>query len=112
MANERIESSIMGVPFTIKGINMAIFLALCVVVGFVMWHLTIRVTEEHTTALSVISTEHSSIAKAIEKQTVVMEKQTEAIVEQNYILLADDGETKDLRKVFRRPESLRKKLNP
>lgn len=107
---DRIESSIMGVPFTIKGVNMAIFTALCAIVAFVMWHLTLRVTEEHSNALAVISSEHNSISKSIEKQTIVMERQTDAIIEQNYILLADESETKELRKAFRRPESMRRKL--
>jgi hypothetical protein len=40
-----------------------------------------------------------------------MERQTEVLAEQNYILLADEAETTEIKKRYRMPKSLREKMN-
>lgn len=108
--DESVQGSIAGVPISIKGLNMMIFLAFAGIAALSIWVLGMEVTKRQDTLRDRITQEHNAISTAIEKQTTALEKQTEALVEQNYILLADDKETQDLRKVFRRPESLRRKL--
>lgn len=101
--DDTVEGKIAGIPITVRGVNMAIFLAFAALAGLAIWTLGIEVTKRQDALDSRVTTEHSAISTAIEKQT-------EALVEQNYILLADDRETQELRKAFRRPESLRRKL--
>lgn len=109
-ADERVEARIGGVPITVRGLNMMVFIALMAITSFTIWALSGEVTKRQEDLGAKITQEHNNISRAIELQTTALEKQTEALIEQNYILLADDKETSDLRKVYRRPESLRKKL--
>lgn len=100
---EAVEGKIAGIPISVRGVNMAIFLAFSTFAGLAIWILGIEVTKRQDALDNRITNEHSAISQSIEKQT-------EALIEQNYILLADDNETMELRKAFRRPESLRRKL--
>lgn len=90
---ERLDGKVWGIPFSIRGINMAVFLALVALTGFTVWFLSVRVTEDHHT-----------IGVALDRQSVIME-------EQNYILLADEKETKAIKMRIKMPKSLREKLD-
>ena len=93
MEEERIDGKLFGVPISIRGLSMAIFLMLACVTGFFIYFLSIVITNR----LDMFSREHSTIA--------------EALREQNYILLADEKETERIRQAYRMPQSLREKLN-
>lgn len=97
---ERVDSRIGGIPISIRGLNMLVFLSLVAVTSFTIYYLSV-----------IVSKEHLSISASIDLQTKALEEQTKALKEQNYILLADDAETKMLKHAYRMPQSLREKLN-
>ena len=90
---DRVDSQIGGIPISIRGLNMVVFLALVAVTSFTIYYLSV-----------IVSREHASISTSLEKQT-------DAIREQNYILLADEQETARIRQAYRMPPTLREKLN-
>jgi hypothetical protein len=97
---DRIDGKPFGVPLTIRGLNMVVFLALVAITSFTIYYLSV-----------VVSAEHGLISLRIGLQTEAMERQTEVLAEQNYILLADEAETTEIKKRYRMPKSLREKMN-
>ena len=97
---DRIDGKPFGVPLTIRGLNMVVFLALVAVTSYTIYFLSV-----------VVSHEHIAISDRIGMQTEAMERQTEVLAEQNYILLADEAETREIKKRYRMPKSLRSKLS-
>lgn len=85
-AQESVDSRIWGIPLSIKGLNMVVFLALVALTSFTIWFLAIRLTEDHR-----------AIADLVE--------------EQNYILLADEQETKEIKRRIKMPRSLKAKMD-
>ena len=96
---DRIDGKPFGIPLTIRGLNMVVFLALVAITSFTIYYLSV-----------VVSREHVSISDKIGLQTEAMERQTEMLAEQNYLLLADEAETKEIKKRYRMPKGLRDKL--
>lgn len=90
---ESVNGKILGVPITIRGLNMVVFLTLVAVVSYTIYFLS-----------TIVSDEHKQIS-------YVLQQQTEVLNEQNYILLADEKETNEIRKRMKMPHSLRKKLS-
>lgn len=86
-AEDRVDSRIGGVPISIRGLNMVVFLSFLAITSFTIWFLAIRISEDHR-----------AIADLIE--------------EQNYILLADEKEAQDIKGRYKMPRSLREKLKP
>jgi len=98
--SDSVSGKLYGFPFIIRGVNMVIFLTLVAVTSYTIYFLSV-----------VVSREHVSIADRINQQTEVMDRQTEVLSEQNYILLADEAEVKEIKKRYRMPKSLRLKLS-
>lgn len=97
---DRIDGKPFGIPLTIRGLNMVVFLSLVAVTSFTIYYLSV-----------IVSKEHMSIATSIDGQTRAVDKLAEVQREQNYILLADEHETKEIKKAYRMPQSLREKVN-
>ena len=91
-AEDRIDSQVAGIPVRITGFNMALLAALLALTAFILYYLS-----------EFISRDHRAIA-------MCMDGLTEAITDQNYILLADDRERSEFKNKLKMPPSLRKKL--
>lgn len=99
LAQDQFDGKFFGVPISIKGLNMVVFLALVAVTSYTIYYLS-----------QVVSSEHQIISHSINAQTEAVKQLTEVQKEQNYILLADDAETDRIRRAYRMPPSLRGKL--
>lgn len=111
MEDEQMGARIMGVPITVKGVNMGLLVALVGVMIFSGYLLMVRSTAEH-----------ESIAVSVQKQTEAMKEQTseltrqgerqaKAAEEQNFMLFyATEEQKKKIRDAKKIPESLREIL--
>lgn len=90
--NDQVDMRVAGVPISIKGLNMCIFLALCLMTAYMIYYLSIITSRDHTAMTQAIT----ELAKAQS--------------EQNYIILADEKETEEIRRSYKMPLSLKRKL--
>lgn len=117
MVDDEVGAKPFGIPIKAKGVNAIALTIMAVAIGgcmFLLWDSTKR-SESHLDAIS------QSHAIARDRQTQQMGSEhtaivdslrgvREAIEEQNYIILQDEQEKREIKRGLRRPPSLSRKL--
>jgi hypothetical protein len=130
MGNEHdepsISASLFGQSVAAKGTSAIIILVLCLFGSAVSYLLYDRaqMNEDHLDAISLqyakardeqthrMATEHTAIVEGMQALKEVNETISTGLNEQNFIILSDEKERKEIKKGLTIPSSLRKKLNP
>ena len=124
MADDEVATKAFGFPVKLKGVNgislgiMALAIGGCM---FLLYDRTQR-SEMHLDAISQshaiardrqtqqMATEHTAIVEALKSLRDANESISTGITEQNYIILSDEQEKREIKKGLRRPPSLSRKL--
>jgi len=97
--DEEVKATIFGHTIQAKGLNgiIAAILAIALfAVGYLLWESSHQIAKDS-------GNEHEAIGNSIEGVGSLLE-------EQNYIILLDEAERKELKRKLRQPPSLRNKL--
>jgi len=122
---ESIETKFLGIPIKAKGINAIALVIMALATGGSMFLLYERTQqgEEHLDAISAqhakardeqtaqFNRDHQAIVVAVEAVQKVNETISKLIEEQNFIVLSDDTQRKDIKRRLRMPKSLSDKLD-
>lgn len=118
MTDDEVGAKLFGVPIKAKGVNGIGMAILAVAVGGCMFLLYDRgrqsdlhldaISQAHAIArdrqTDKLSSEHSAIVDALKSLN-------DGLMEQNFIILSDEKEKQEIKKKYRMPESLKKKLD-
>ena len=124
MTDDEVGAKPFGIPIKAKGVNAIALTIMAVAIGgcmFLLWDSTKR-SESHLDSISQshaiardrqtqqMATEHTAIVEALKGVREANESISAGITEQNFIILSDEREKQDIKKNYRMPESLRRKL--
>lgn len=118
MADDEVGAKVFGIPIEAKGVNGIAMGIMALAIGGCMFLLYERtkqsevqleaVSKTHTLAreeqIRQTTTEHTAIVDALKSLN-------DGITEQNFIILSEEKEKQEIKKKYRMPESLRKKLD-
>jgi len=111
---DSLETTVLGVPVKAKGINVVALVIMALATGgsmFLLWERTNQFVYQLDTKTAQLSAEHLKLVGAISDVSKVNETISKLIEEQNFIVLSDDAQRKEIKKRLRMPKSLSEKLD-
>lgn len=124
MTDDAVKTKLFGIPLEAKGVNGIAMSIMALAIGGCMFLLYDRskqnevqlnaVSQAHAIARDKQTTqmamEHTAIVDALRSLKEVNESISVGLNEQNYIILSDEQEKREIKKGLRRPPSLSRKL--
>lgn len=117
MADDEIETQVLGLPIKARGINSIGMVILACALAACMWLLYVGNAGNNAQLISIHETlaaradEHREMMTVLRNLMEAKVSTSAAINEQNYIILSDAAERERLKRAMSMPQSLREKLN-
>lgn len=106
--SEEVSGKVMGIPLSIKGINMGLLLCLCLVMAFTGWMMEIQMQEQHNNINSAISLQTEALKAQTDELTKQSERGAKATEEQTWLLFyATEEQKQKIRDAKKIPEGLK-----